>query len=116
MIGIVSDQPVKGWGDLEGEVPPSCGYFAAADAIADLFFIVEEFFVVRGDTKFKKKSLNGMRCKMVAPLSGNLCFVELEENVGGGSADGLGKKGHCVLVPSNTLVRESPPKAKSKTK
>ena len=116
LIGLVSQEPIKSWGDLEGAVPPGCGYFVASDSIGDLFFIVEENFVVRGDVKYKKKSLAGMKCRLIAPLSGDLCFVELEENVGGGGADGLGKKGHCVLVSRNTLVKEAPPKTKAKTK
>ena len=116
LVGLHSRKAYADWGDLEGTVPPHTGYWAAPDAVVDMFDKVDNSFMIRGSAKFKKKSLSGMKCRVIAPLDGNLCFVELEENVGGGSADGLGKKGHCVLVSKDALAKASPPKAKTKKK
>ena len=72
------------------------------------------------DFNFKKRNLKGMRCKVIHHnRSHGQSFVEFDEDVGGGSADGLGKTGFCVALPSELLenVDESPkddPKEKKK--
>lgn len=55
---------------------------------------------------FKGKNLEGMRCKRLATLEGGEYFVELEEDVGGCSCDGLGKAGHCVVVSNKMLASQ----------
>jgi hypothetical protein len=47
-----------------------------------------------------------MLCKIlhVDRITGNI-FVELDEHIGAGHADGLGKKGHCVVVTKEVLKK-----------
>lgn len=66
---------------------------------------------------FRDKNLEGMPCKKLSVLEGGDYFVELEENVGGCSCDGLGKAGHCVIIPSNILSEiEKSKRVKKKAK
>lgn len=116
LVGLQSPKPFEGWSSLEGIVPRGCGYWASHDTVVELFDKMSSDFVIKGPAKFKKKSLDGMKCRPIASVGPGLYFVELEENVGGGSADGLGKKGHCVLVSTDHLTKSSPPKAKTKKK
>jgi len=75
---------------------------------------------VNADVQHKKHSLKGMKCTLLRDIGhGEYSFVELEEDVGGGSADGLGKSGHCVLVPAESLKEilvPKKPKPKKKKK
>jgi hypothetical protein len=54
-----------------------------------------------------------MRLRLLSKIDSKLAMVELEENVGGGGGDGLGKAGHCVLLPAGLIERE---KANKKSK
>jgi len=70
--------------------------------------------VVNKNFPFRKKNLKDMRCKVISPMPGSAeSLVEFTENVGGCGADGLGKGGHCLIVPNDAL---SPVKEKVKTK
>jgi hypothetical protein len=70
-------------------------------------------FVVGGEFYHRKKNLKGMRLRLLSKIDNKLAMVELEENVGGGGGDGLGKAGHCVLLPAGLIERE---KANKKSK
>lgn len=75
--------------------------------------VAEEIFEkaeIKESYKFKNKNLKSLFGKVIKKASG-YCFLELDENVGGGSADGLGKNGHCVAVPLE-IVKISKVKAK----
>jgi len=115
-LGIRSEKRLEGWGDLDGLVPRRQGYWATREVIHDNFDLVEPKFIVNANVQHKKHSLKGMKCTLLRDIGdGEYSFVELEENVGGGSADGLGKAGHCVLVPAGSL-KEVPVKKKPKSK
>jgi hypothetical protein len=62
--------------------------------------------VVNRDYKFRKQNLKGMRCRVLAPL-GRDVVVEMEEDVGGSSADGIGKRGHCIPIKKEFLTVSS---------
>jgi hypothetical protein len=64
------------------------------------------------DVEFKKHPLKGMKCRIVTSLSNGDHIVELEENVGGLSADGLGKQGHCVVISPSHLKTVKEKKSK----
>lgn len=69
--------------------------------------------VVNRDHMFKKTNLKGMRCKIIANLSSRDVFVEMEKDIGGGSCDGIGRKGYCIPIKREFLT---PSKKKEKTK
>ena len=49
-------------------------------------------------------NIAGERGTLLAHMDdGRFCFVEFNKNIGGGSADGLGKDGHCLLLPRDVL-------------
>jgi len=84
------------WGDLDGEVEAHCGYWITLEGFLECFELPDCRAEVVADVIFKGRNLKGMKGKVVA--SGELMFVELEEDIGGCSADGLGKSGHCVAL------------------
>jgi len=109
--GIVTKNQkiIQGWGDLSGMCTPGCGlwipikflykYFAQPEFGTEVF-IREEFV-------FKKQNLKGKKCRLIGGLPrSNTVFVELGEFVDGCSADGLGKAGHCILIPRKYLKKQ----------
>jgi hypothetical protein len=104
-IGVTSDTTLPGWHTLDHRVPPGRGYYLRAPDLAKYFErIPATGYEISEDMMFKNRNLKGMSCTTLDRVKGSdLYFVELSENVGGGGADGLGKSGHCVLVPANKL-------------
>lgn len=119
-VGLYSHQQISGWGDLDGMVPSRQGLWQDSRFLLSFFELIHQDKVVAEDFNFKKRNLKGMRCKVVHHNgSRGQSFVEFDEDVGGGSADGLGKTGFCVALPSELLknVDKSPidePKEKKK--
>lgn len=107
LIGIRSPQVNKGWHSLEGMVEEGHGLWCTIDCIADNFELDEPIYKICGTVEVKKKNLHGMKCRILSTnKNGEFAFVEVEENVGGGSADGQGKMGHCVIVSTSDLTAE----------
>lgn len=110
LIGLYSPQSIKGWGDLDGMVPQGHGSWQDSRYLLNFFELIQQDKVVAKDFNFKKRNLKGMRCKVVHyNRSQGHSFVEFDENVGGGSADGLGKAGFCVVLPSELLENVNEP-------
>lgn len=71
--------------------------------------------VISKDMNFKGRNLKGMKCQFLIEVDSDTAFVELEEDVGGCSADGFGKTGHCVVVNKGILEFDrKEPKSKQK--
>lgn len=71
------------------------------------------------DFEIGGKNMKGAEVKVLGIFAkGKDAFsvVEFKENVGGHSADGLGKKGHCWSVPGGILKMEKKSKSKKKDK
>ena len=67
----------------------------------------QEHTLVNQKYKFKGRNLEGEDCIILKPCcNGKNCFVEFEHNIGGGGADGTGKFGHCIVVPTEILKRK----------
>jgi hypothetical protein len=110
-IGLFSDSPIPGWGDLDGEVDDGHGWYVG---IRDLDWIIEisegKPKIISHNFEFNGVQLKGMDCKFLSILENtkeNLAFVEFNEDIGGCSADGLGKRGHCVAVPRKIIKDRS---------
>jgi len=89
------------WHDFEGEVDEATGYWTQLSILLECFEIQDQGATITEDLIVNGRNLKGMTGTIVA--SGEFVFVELSENVGGCSADGLGKAGHCVAVPAHAL-------------
>jgi len=106
-VGVGSEQDVAGWHTLDRRVKMHRGYYLEVSSLFDLFDPIETELVVDEGVFFKGRDLKGMSCKPLRTIeNGKLSFVELSENVGAGGADGLGKIGYCVLVPSEKIKRK----------
>ena len=112
LVGLESPNKLPGWHSLDGIVRGGCGFWATRDLLLDAFNFKESGILeVVEDINYKGYDLKGMPCRLLARDRKNgLSFVELEKNIGGGCADGLGKTGHCIPVPSSAV------KPKQKTK
>jgi len=107
-VGIRSEQPLPYWGNLSGKVPDKHGLWVTIDFIYEYFTPVNSAYkaAIKDTFMFKKKDLKGKPCKVVGNLSNSkIAFIELQENVDGCSADGLGKAGHCILIPKKHLKK-----------
>jgi len=109
-VGLFSETVIDGWSDLDGEVDNGHGWYVS---IKDLNWIIESnegrMKIVTRNFEFNGVRLKGNKCKFLSVLEGtkdNLAFVEFEEDIGGCSADGLGKRGHCVAVPRK-IIKDS---------
>lgn len=116
-IGLYNSRKIKSWSDLDGAVPQGHGLWQNAKHIFNSFELINQKKIITTDFNFKKRNLKGMRCKVVHyDYSREQSFVEFEEDIGGGGADGLGKMGHCVVLPSELLenIQEGNSKVKKK--
>jgi hypothetical protein len=103
-IGIYSDIKHKGWGDLGGLVSSGHGLWQDSRYIFGSFALIHKEKLITKDFSFKNKNLKGMKCKLLHhDDKRGQSFVEFDSNVGGGSADGLGKSGHCIALSSELL-------------
>jgi hypothetical protein len=106
MVGLYSSSGIPGWGDLDGEVSTGKGWWINIDELRSM---VESPIMdkrrnrISKDFEFNGRNLKGLEGVPLALIETGEMFIELDENVGGGSADGLGKRGHCVLVPRKYL-------------
>lgn len=67
---------------------------------------------VSGNFVFRGRNLKGMSCKKLAILRNGDFFVEMEEDIGGCSCDGLGKTGHCIAISRKLVSEKKKPVAK----
>ncbi len=74
---------------------------------------------IKKDFEIGGKNMKGAEVTVLGTFAdgkNSFSVVEFKENVGGHSADGLGKKGHCWSVPAGTLKTEKKSKSKKKDK
>ena len=104
-LALYSEEERDDFHDLDGNVDHGHGWWVQAKDLEGNFSPAGPVKVAT-DFKFKGKNLNGMKGRVIAHLkdSGHL-MLELTENVGGSSGDGMGKKGHCILIEKR-LTRE----------
>lgn len=112
LIGI-SGERHGSWHNLDGNVADKCGYWLRSQEAYDYLTIdatVDKY--IKCDLKFKGKNLKGMDCKILTSLQ-DAFIVEFDENIGGISCDGLGKRGHCLPVSPSVLGNRSEKKDES---
>ena len=110
VVGLRAYEPedyISGWGDLDGVVDDEQGYWIR---IKDLVEITNSLthlavkYTIRHDIDFKGIKLAGRECEFLSHIDQTkLVFVDLGEDIGGCSADGLGPRGHCIAIPFKAL-------------
>lgn len=122
LIGIVHDNKIQGWHNLDDQLSSNRGYWIEGQHLYRNFKRVKADMIVGDTFSFKRRDLKNMKCKVISPMPGNKeSIVEFEEDVGGCGADGLGKAGYCLVIPNAILSsvkkkRKSKPGAKKKPK
>ena len=93
------------WHNLDGMLPSRAGYYIREKHLIDAFTRVSDTMFISKPFSFKRRDLKNMKCKTISPMPGGKeMVVEFDEDVGGCGADGLGKAGHCLVVPNNVLM------------
>lgn len=105
LIGIHSDISIKGWSDLDGRVPSGHGLWITPSNFRSNMRLMSTKYEICTEFKFKNQNLKLMQCKILHRYRDGSVFIETDENVGGGSCDGLGKTGHCIILPRNRLKK-----------
>lgn len=105
LIGIYSDVRIKGWSDLNGTVPSGHGLWVTPSNFKSNMKLISTKYEICTELKFKNQNLKLMQCKILHRYKDGSVFIETDENVGGGSCDGLGKTGHCIILPRNKLKK-----------
>lgn len=103
-VGVESRTSHQGWTDLNGNCPPHKGLYLSEATLIDNFELANKRYVIAHGTTFKGADISNMKCRLINKSESLKCvFVELEHNVGGGSADGCGKMGHCIPLPIDAV-------------
>jgi len=115
-IKTLSGERFPEWHDLEGNLYDGNGYFVGKDIVRSCFTPTASAgsMVIAKAFKFRRQDLKDMKCRIISPMPGSSeSIVEFDEDIGGCGADGLGKSGHCLVVPNEILI---PEEKKNKTK
>ena len=67
------------------------------------FISISVEYVICNSFVFKNRLLDNIKCEVLHSFKDGNVFVETEKYVKGSSCDGLGKTGHCLVVPRNNL-------------
>lgn len=111
--GVSSERRNTNFHDLGGQVKDGHGYWLTGSEILEGLTPRNQVFVIASDFEFRGSNLKGLRTRRIQNLSNsNHSLVEVEKDVGGGSGDGLGKKGRCIVVPNKILKQTSNKKEK----
>lgn len=102
--------PHPRWENAGGFTQPDCGLKMWVVEYVNMFILYKDAepkgkMTVNKNLMFKRKNLKGKTCKILASLDEHNVFVEMEEDIGGGSCDGLGKGGHCVPIEREFLTK-----------
>lgn len=104
-IGVTSKTGQLDWHDLNGRCEAGHGLWLTPNTLLHCFRKLPNVFEVKGSFSFRRQNLKGMRFRLLSRAEDNMLLAEMEENVGGGGGDGMGKAGHCVLLPAG-LAKE----------
>lgn len=117
LIGLRAVKPEyhENWGDLDEDLPTGTGWWIHPHDLSNMADIIDTSVkYVSVPLKFKGRELKGMECKILSYIEKTpLVFAEFNIDIGGCSADGLGKRGHCIAI-KKSILRDAKSKSKSK--
>jgi hypothetical protein len=126
-IGALLAGQHSAWHHMDGMVPDNRGYWLDAEHLGEAFELAKMKIEIIGDAHYRAKDLKGRKGVYLSSFgdAGGLppdvpisainvkhVFVELEDNVGGSGCEGMGKRGHCVMVPRECVRFEDSKTAK----
>lgn len=104
LIGLQSPLRNRGWADLDGNVSSRHGLWVTpSNFMSNMLLLSTKYSILK--FTFRNKKLDGSKCKILHKGTDGNAFVEMDKNVEGGSCDGLGKEGHCIILPFSMLRR-----------
>jgi hypothetical protein len=101
-IAITSEKARSGFHNLDGRCKDNHGYYLDYSSFQHRFEVVRQPVEISGSASFRKQELRGLKGKILHTGKEEV-LVELEKDVGAGSGDGMGRKGHCVVVSSRNV-------------
>jgi hypothetical protein len=100
---------LDGWHDLDGDLNDNLGYYMKLVQL-DSFWQNTVIRDIRGKVidnyEHKGTDIKGYEFRLIqVDEESNLVLVELDKYVDGFSGDSMGKKGHCLLLPTEITKR-----------
>lgn len=105
LIGLKSSLYNRTWADLDGAVAPGYGLWITPLGFVNNMVLSSVKYEITSKFMFKGKDLTFTQCRILHKCMDNYVFIESDKNIGGGSCDGLGKSGHCTILPYRKLRR-----------
>ena len=118
-VGVYSPEVIDHWNSIDDHVENRHGYWIDESRLSGAFVQERLRVEVIEKAAHRGKDLLGRKGTYLCPLDDTadramsskifrpeFLFIEMDEHVGGSGCDGLGKKGHCVLVPSRAVKFE----------
>ncbi len=103
LIGLLSPIYSSKWSNLDGKVENGYGKWIGVSDFMQVILPVTKKYKITTTFDFKNQDLKSMECKILYIYGKEDVFVEMYKNIGGGSCDGLGKTGHCIVLPRKIL-------------
>lgn len=108
LVGLHNSVYDKNWCNLNGEVLSGYGLWVNPLRFVNNFLSISREYEISTEFNFKNQNLKSRHCKVLCFYDKDHVFVEINKNVGGGSCDGVGKTGHCIILPYNNLRKIKP--------
>jgi hypothetical protein len=106
-IGLLfEEESRKDLHDLSGRIAFNRGYWVSEKELlhSNFFMSVKKNIVINKGVEFGNKDLSNKPGRIIKQFAGSKHFmVELEENIGGYCGDGMGKRGHCIMVEKDKI-------------
>lgn len=104
-IGLRMDSPRQPFHDLDGRTENRRGWWINGRDLLASVDLTQEKYYIKKSLVYRGQDLKGKKCALLFTIDDNLAVVDFEEDIGGFSADGMTKKGHCLLVETHNLRR-----------
>lgn len=104
LIGLHSKIRNKNWASLDGNVETGHGLWISPSNFNSSVCLMSTKYRI-SKFNFKNEKLDHEQCKILHTCKDGNVFVELDKYISGGSCDGLGKTGHCILLPGTLLEK-----------
>lgn len=104
LIGLHNPIYNIGWGSLNDNVQNGHGLWVNPVSFTSDLHLISKTYKICTNFMFKRQNLRAMHCRILCICDDENVFVEFDKDIGGGSCDGLGKTGHCIMLPRRHLI------------